>query len=171
MGIWAAHFVGPRLGGLFWALATALNWRGRTLRRGLFRLLEGAAGADLVPFSPLRDRDLPACDGLFLGGGFPETHADALSRNQAFRDRLKFLAEDGMPIYRIDSQSLSPVERTTFAEQGIHERHDLQALLKSQIDVISPDTLLDVGLSARRRRFLRMLISGLVGGAFVLFVM
>ena len=46
-----------------------------------------------------------------------------------------------MPIYRIDSQSLSPVERTTFAEQGIHERHDLQALLKSQIDVISPDTV------------------------------
>jgi hypothetical protein len=26
MGIWAAHFVGPRLGGLFWALATALKW-------------------------------------------------------------------------------------------------------------------------------------------------
>lgn len=46
-----------------------------------------------------------------------------------------------MPIYRIDSQSLSPVKRTTFAEQGIHERHDLQALLKTQIDVISPDTL------------------------------
>ena len=26
MGIWAAHFVGPRLGGFFWALATALKW-------------------------------------------------------------------------------------------------------------------------------------------------
>jgi hypothetical protein len=26
MGIWATHFVGPRLGGLFWALATALKW-------------------------------------------------------------------------------------------------------------------------------------------------
>lgn len=46
-----------------------------------------------------------------------------------------------MPIYRIDSKSLRAVERTTFAEQGIHERHDLQALLKSQIKVISPDTL------------------------------
>jgi hypothetical protein len=26
MGIWAAHFVGPRLGGLLWALAAALKW-------------------------------------------------------------------------------------------------------------------------------------------------
>jgi hypothetical protein len=26
MGIWAAHFVGPRLGGFMWALATALKW-------------------------------------------------------------------------------------------------------------------------------------------------
>ncbi len=26
MGIWAAHFVGPRLGGLMWALAAALKW-------------------------------------------------------------------------------------------------------------------------------------------------
>ena len=26
MGIWATRFVGPRLGGLFWALATALKW-------------------------------------------------------------------------------------------------------------------------------------------------
>ena len=26
MGIWAAHFTGPRLGGFMWALATALKW-------------------------------------------------------------------------------------------------------------------------------------------------
>jgi hypothetical protein len=26
MGIWAAHFTGPRLGGLMWALAAALKW-------------------------------------------------------------------------------------------------------------------------------------------------
>jgi hypothetical protein len=26
MGVWAAHFVGPRLGGLLWALAAALKW-------------------------------------------------------------------------------------------------------------------------------------------------
>lgn len=46
-----------------------------------------------------------------------------------------------MPIYRIDNDKLKPVERTTFALQGLHERQNLQALLKSQIDVISPNTL------------------------------
>ena len=46
-----------------------------------------------------------------------------------------------MPIYRNDNGSIVPVERTTFQQQGLRERHDLQALLKSQIEVVSPDTL------------------------------
>lgn len=45
-----------------------------------------------------------------------------------------------MPIYRIEDKQIVPVEPTTFEEQGLKERSDLQALLKSQIDVISPDT-------------------------------
>ena len=47
-----------------------------------------------------------------------------------------------MPIYRIDNKKIIRIERTTFAQQGLRERNDLQALLKSQIDVISPDTLI-----------------------------
>ena len=57
------------------------------------------AGADLVPFSPLRDHALPPCDGLFLGGGFPETHMDALEQNAAMRaDVARFVANDN-PVY------------------------------------------------------------------------
>jgi cobyrinic acid a,c-diamide synthase len=56
-------------------------------------------GADLVYISPLRDTRLPALDGLYIGGGFPETHVRELSENRAFRDVLKSLAEDGLPIY------------------------------------------------------------------------
>jgi len=47
-----------------------------------------------------------------------------------------------MPIYRIENSTISPVERTTFAKQGLRERYDLQALLKTRIEVISPDTLI-----------------------------
>ncbi len=47
-----------------------------------------------------------------------------------------------MPIYRIDNKRVIPIERTTFAQLDMRERDDLQALLKSQIDVISPDTLI-----------------------------
>lgn len=46
-----------------------------------------------------------------------------------------------MPIYRVDDGKIVPVKRSTFADQGLRERSDIQTLLKSHIDVISPDTL------------------------------
>ena len=58
-----------------------------------------AAGAELVPFSPLRDEALPACDGLFLGGGFPETHMDALEQNSAMRAAVASFVESDGPVY------------------------------------------------------------------------
>lgn len=58
-----------------------------------------AAGADLVPFSPLDDRELPDCDGLFLGGGFPETHMDALEANHAMRADIAGFINRGGPVY------------------------------------------------------------------------
>ena len=39
-----------------------------------------------------------------------------------------------MSIYRVDGKQLVPVERTTFKDQGLEERRDLQPLLKSRID-------------------------------------
>ena len=47
------------------------------------------AGADLVFFSPLHDRELPPCDGLYLGGGYPELYARALSQNASMRASLR----------------------------------------------------------------------------------
>jgi cobyrinic acid a,c-diamide synthase len=57
------------------------------------------AGAELVPFDALRDRRLPAVDALFIGGGFPETHMDALSANAALRAAVRAAIEAGMPAY------------------------------------------------------------------------
>jgi len=58
-----------------------------------------AAGAQIVFASPLGAQPLPALDGLYIGGGFPETHAQALAENVSFRNKIKQLADDGMPIY------------------------------------------------------------------------
>ncbi|MGD2098418.1 MAG: cobyrinate a,c-diamide synthase [Desulfobacterales bacterium] len=58
-----------------------------------------AAGAQIVFISPLAQNTLPALDALYIGGGFPETHAQQLAENKKFRDALKDLAEDGLPIY------------------------------------------------------------------------
>lgn len=46
-----------------------------------------------------------------------------------------------MTIYKITQDQLEPIEKTTFSAQGIGERTDLQRLLRRQIEIISPDTL------------------------------
>ena len=56
-------------------------------------------GAEIVYVSPLKDQELPELDALYIGGGFPETHAEQLSANTKFNSQLKALAEDGFPIY------------------------------------------------------------------------
>ena len=56
-------------------------------------------GARLVKISALHDRELPPVDALYIGGGFPETHARMLAANESFRASLRREAEDGLPIY------------------------------------------------------------------------
>ena len=57
------------------------------------------AGAELVPFNALEDTSLPDCDGLFIGGGFPETHMAKLEANQSLRTAIKIAIEKGLPTY------------------------------------------------------------------------
>ena len=59
----------------------------------------GAAGADLVPFDCLHDQRLPAVDGLFIGGGFPETHMEQLEANAALRGQIRAAIQGGLPTY------------------------------------------------------------------------
>jgi cobyrinic acid a,c-diamide synthase len=59
----------------------------------------GAAGAELVAFDALRDKRLPQVDGLFIGGGFPETHMDALAANTELRAEVRKAIEAGLPSY------------------------------------------------------------------------
>ncbi len=58
-----------------------------------------AAGAEIIPFSPLHEKILPAVDGLLLGGGFPEMFAEKLQDNAAIRAAIRDAATAGMPIY------------------------------------------------------------------------
>ena len=55
-------------------------------------------GAELVPFSPLRDRKLPeGVSGLLLGGGYPELHGEALEENQVLREEIRRGVGRGLP--------------------------------------------------------------------------
>ena len=58
-----------------------------------------ACGARLEYISPLRESVIPHVDAIYMGGGFPETHAPQLAANKGFSENLRRLAMDGLPIY------------------------------------------------------------------------
>ncbi len=57
------------------------------------------AGAELIEIDTLLQNTLPAIDGLFIGGGFPERHAAALSANRSLRESIRNAIEAGLPAY------------------------------------------------------------------------
>ncbi len=61
--------------------------------------LLAAAGAEVVPFDPLRDEELPdGTRGLVIGGGFPEVYGAELSANERLRKAVAELAASGAPL-------------------------------------------------------------------------
>jgi cobyrinic acid a,c-diamide synthase len=57
-------------------------------------------GAELIPISALQSNDLPhGLCALYIGGGFPEKHAEALSSNRSFLASVRQAALGGLPIY------------------------------------------------------------------------
>jgi cobyrinic acid a,c-diamide synthase len=58
-----------------------------------------AEGAELVPFSPLGDAALPDVQLLYLGGGYPEVHAERLRNNKRMRTAVREYATSGGAIY------------------------------------------------------------------------
>jgi cobyrinic acid a,c-diamide synthase len=68
------------------------------LYRENLELLEGL-GAEVVTFDPTAEEELPAgTDALYLGGGFPETYAEALSANGRMRENVRRFAGTGRPV-------------------------------------------------------------------------
>ncbi|MDM7935352.1 MAG: cobyrinate a,c-diamide synthase [Methanothrix sp.] len=119
------------------------------------------AGAELVPFSPMRE-DLPEVDGLYIGGGYPELHASELEAGAA-RYQIKRASEDGMPIYgecggliylgeRIESDGRS--HRMVGALPGATVmRGRLQALGYVEAWVVGENPLAEVGRTVRGHEF------------------
>lgn len=57
------------------------------------------AGVRIVRFSPLHDAQLPPCQMIWLGGGYPELHAAALAANQPMLAQLREAHARGVAIY------------------------------------------------------------------------
>lgn len=56
-------------------------------------------GGQIEYFSPLHDSQLPDCDAIILGGGFPELFVAELAANTAMLHALRAAAKAKMPIY------------------------------------------------------------------------
>ena len=56
-------------------------------------------GARIVEINSLEDDLLPDIHALYIGGGFPETHAIDLARNAQFRKALRRAIDEGLPVY------------------------------------------------------------------------
>lgn len=80
-------------------------------------------GATLTFFSPLTDEALPDVDSLYLPGGYPELHLQALAANRPMIDAIKahqqagkpLLAECGGMLYLLESLSDAAGERAELA--------------------------------------------------------
>jgi len=57
------------------------------------------AGSTTILLNALTDSSIKEVDALYIGGGFPETHADALAGNTGFREDVKASVENGLPVY------------------------------------------------------------------------
>jgi cobyrinic acid a,c-diamide synthase len=121
-------------------------------------------GAELVYFSPISDPGLPDVNGLYIGGGYPEIHAEALSANRSMREQISAFAADGGTIYAecgglmylcdsiktLDGQHL-PMAGVIPAHAVMHER--LQALGYVEVDTQAVSALGPAGLRFRGHQF------------------
>jgi len=84
-----------------------------------FHLLE-QMGAELVYFSPLRDKTIPdRVDGLLFGGGYPENYARELAKNAAMRESIRRSIAAGMP-FLAECGGFLYLHRTLEGSDGKH---------------------------------------------------
>ncbi|TVQ16694.1 MAG: cobyrinate a,c-diamide synthase [Leptolyngbya sp. DLM2.Bin15] len=120
------------------------------------------AGAELVYFSPLSDRLPDNLDGLYLGGGYPELHAERLANRDDLRSQLHEFAQAGRPIYA-ECGGLMYLSQGLITPEG---RHPWAGLLPfwvqmgrrptlgyTDVTVVATDTLFPTGSHLRGHRF------------------
>ena len=93
-----------------------------------------ARGATLVPLSSLGGGPLPSdLAALYVGGGFPETHASALAANRPLLDSIRAAAARGLPIYAECGGLMLLANTLTW--QGI--RHTMAGVLPVDIELLA----------------------------------
>ena len=121
-------------------------------------------GAELVYFSPISDQKLPDVDGIYIGGGYPELHAEALAANRSMREQIARFAAAGGAIYgecgglMYLSSGITTLEREYFPMAGVipgqtimHDR--LQALGYVEVETATDSAIGPAGSRFRGHQF------------------
>ena len=87
-------------------------------------------GATVVYFSPLIDSALPACDAVWLPGGYPELHAAQLAANHGLRDSLQAHVARGLPLWA-ECGGMMTLFETLMTKDG--QAHELWGLLPGTV--------------------------------------
>jgi cobyrinic acid a,c-diamide synthase len=123
-----------------------------------------ALGAEIVRFSPVHDARLPEVDGLYLGGGYPEVHAEALASNESMRREISEFSRAGAPIYAecgglmLLCEQIRCVDGSSYPMAGVipaqaHMTDRLQALGYVEVETRSPTALGPAGVRFRGHQF------------------
>ncbi len=57
------------------------------------------SGAEILEIKASHEPSLPDLDGLYIGGGFPESNAGELAGNRSFLESLRRAVDRGLPVY------------------------------------------------------------------------
>ncbi|MBW1982645.1 MAG: hydrogenobyrinic acid a,c-diamide synthase (glutamine-hydrolyzing) [Deltaproteobacteria bacterium] len=120
-------------------------------------------GARVIRISALQDRSVPKLDALYVGGGFPETHAAQLAANSGFRKSLKKVVHSGLPVYA-ECGGLMYLGRKLHLEGKTYPMVDVlpmdfelrkrpQAHGYTEMEVIAPNPFYPVGISLKGHEF------------------
>lgn len=90
-------------------------------------------GAELIELSALSEEQLPDIDLLYIGGGFPETHAVSLAKNKKFIHSLRDSINKGLPVYA-ECGGLMYLGRGIFINGGFYEMANIFPLTFSLED-------------------------------------
>lgn len=89
------------------------------------------AGAELIFFDTLKDNKLPKVDGLFIGGGFPESFLPKLNANTAMRQSIHDAIEQGLPAYAECGGLMYLAKRINWKD----ESHEMVGILPADVQM------------------------------------
>lgn len=101
-------------------------------------------GAEVVFFSALAGDPLPACDALWLPGGYPELHSQALGANRQLRNSLRAHVDQGLTVWAECGGMMALFDDIEMANGDVHPMWGLlpgRVTMQNRLAALGPQQL------------------------------